>query len=75
MASMRDGLPAALQVFVFALLGGLGSGYLAFRLVLALPPHLVDRPERLVIALLLAAAVGVAGAVTAGVVAGKRIRR
>lgn len=75
MASMRDGFPAALQVFVFALLGGLGSGYLAFRLVLLLPPRLVDRPERLVVALLLAAAVGVAGAVTSGVVAGKRVRR
>lgn len=63
-----------MKVFVWALLGGLGSGYLAFRLVFALPPHWVDRPERLALAMAVALATGVAGAVTCGVVAGKRLR-
>lgn len=67
-------MPTAIKVFIWALLGGLASGYLAFRLVFALPPDWFERPERLGLALVLAAATGVAGAVTAGVVAGKKLR-
>jgi hypothetical protein len=67
-------MPAAMKVFLWALLGGLSTGYLAFRLVFMLPNGWWDRPERLVFAFVLAAASGVAGAVTAGVVAGKKLR-
>ncbi|MBS2026925.1 MAG: hypothetical protein JST54_03385 [Deltaproteobacteria bacterium] len=71
---MRDGLPSAIKVFLWALFGGLASGYLAFRLAFILAPHFGDRPERVVLAFILAAATGVAGAVTSGVVAGRRFR-
>jgi len=67
-------MPSAIKVFMWALFGGLGSGYLAFRLAFVLAPHFGDSPERVLLAFILAAATGVAGAVTAGVVAGKRLR-
>ena len=67
-------MPAAIKVFLWALLGGLGFGYLAFRLVFALPPDWFNRPERLVLAMAIAACTGVAGAVTLGVIAGKKLR-
>ena len=67
-------MPNAMKVFLFALLGGLGAGYVAFRVVLGLPPGWLARPDRLIFAFALALATGVAGAVTAGVAAGKRLR-
>jgi hypothetical protein len=71
---MRSGIPAALKVFAWSLVGGVGTGYLAFRVVMALPPSTWERPERILLAFGLAAATGVAGAVTSGVVAGKLLR-
>jgi hypothetical protein len=73
---MREpGLPMAMKVFFWSLLAGVGAAYGVFRLVLIVIDRYFQRVDPIVgamLAVLLSLSVGMASAVTAGVVIGKR---
>lgn len=72
-------MPLALKIFLLSLTTGLGGGYVGFRVGFYLALRFLPESEMKeiysgLIAVIAAAAMGVASAVTTGVLAGKRAK-
>jgi hypothetical protein len=68
-------MPNALKIFLWSLFAGLGGGYLGMRFCFWVVERWYPRePMAAGLALLFTGAIGVASAVTAGVLMGKRAR-
>jgi hypothetical protein len=75
MSTSRE-IPSAIKVFGCALLAGVGGCVGAFKLAMAVLPRFLPGDPTIVAALsvLASSAIGVASAVTAGVIAGRAAR-
>lgn len=68
-------MPNALKIFLWSLLAGVGGGYLGARLSFWVVEHYFPRePMAAALALVATGGIGVASAVTAGVIMGKQQR-
>lgn len=68
-------MPNALKIFIWSLFAGIGGGYVGLRVCFWIAAHWFPRaPMAEVFALIFTLAIGVASAVTAGVLMGKRAR-
>ena len=68
-------MPNALKIFIWSLFAGLSGGFVALRLGAWIAERWFPRePLAMAVALILTAGIGVASAVTAGVLMGKKAR-
>ncbi|MDP1822703.1 MAG: hypothetical protein Q8L48_05660 [Archangium sp.] len=68
-------MPTALKIFLWSLIAGLAGGYVGMHVCFWVAQHWFPRePMAGIVAVLLTGAIGVASAVTAGVLMGKRAR-
>jgi hypothetical protein len=68
-------MPTALKIFLWSLFAGIGGGYLGMRLCFWIAERWFPRePFAMGLAMLFTGAIGVASAVTAGVLMGKKAK-
>ena len=68
-------MPTALKIFLWSLFAGIGGGYLGMRLCFWIAERWFPRePFAMGLAMLFTGAIGVASAVTAGVLMGKKTK-